>query len=106
LLFVTGNGVIGVLASLPKDAYDFAERLQTSMNKHIQGVGGLKHAEWRSFRHMLRGKSDPSRNFVDGDLVESFLDLKVEQADVVAADMKCDRAEIIRRVEELQRLTH
>jgi hypothetical protein len=55
---------------------------------------------------MLRGKSDPSRNFVDGDLVESFLDLKVEQADVVAADMKCDRAEIIRRVEELQRLTH
>ena len=106
LLFGTGNGVIGVLASLPKDAYDFAERLQTSMNKHIQGVGGLKHAEWRSFRHTLRGKSDPSRNFVDGDLVESFLDLKVEQADVVAADMKCDRAEIIRRVEELQRLTH
>ena len=106
LLFGTANGVIGVLASLPKDVYEFTERLQASINKHIQGVGGLKHADWRSFVHTLRGRSDPAMNFVDGDLVESFLDLRPEQADAIAADMKLDRADIISRVEELQRLTH
>lgn len=106
LLFGTGNGVIGVLASLPKDVYEFTERLQTAMNKHIQGVGGLKHADWRSFRHTLRGKSDPASNFVDGDLIESFLDLSPERAEAVAAEIDVDRAEIVRRVEELQRLTH
>lgn len=106
LLFGTANGVIGVLASLPKDVYEFTERLQASINKHIQGVGGLKHADWRSFVHTLRGRSDPAMNFVDGDLVESFLDLRPEQADAIAADMKLDRTDIISRVEELQRLTH
>lgn len=106
LLFGTGNGVIGVLASLPKDLYEFTEKLQTSINKHVQGVGGLKHSEWRSFVHTLRGRSDPAMNFVDGDLVESYLDLRPEQADAVAAEMKLDRADIIARVEELQRLTH
>ena len=45
-------------------------------------------------------------NFVDGDLVESYLDLRPEQADAVAAEMKLDRADITARVEELQRLTH
>ena len=106
LLFGTANGVIGVLASLPKDVYEFTEKLQTCMNTHIKGVGGFKHSEWRSFRHELRGKSEPARNFIDGDLIESFLDLKPEKADAIAADMKCDRAEITRRVEDLIRLTH
>ena len=106
LLFGTGNGVVGVLASLPKDIYDFTERLQTSMNVHVQGVGGLKHADWRSFRHELRGKSEPARNFVDGDLIECFLDLRLEQQDAIAADLALDRGEIIHRVEELIRLTH
>ena len=106
LLFGTANGVIGVLASLPKDVYDFTERLQTCMNKHVAGVGGFKHSEWRSFRHELRGKSEPARNFIDGDLIESFLDLKPEKQDAVAADMRCDRAELARRVEDLVRLTH
>ena len=106
LLFGTANGVIGVLASLPKDVYEFTEKLQTCMNTHIQGVGCFKHSEWRSFRHELRGKSEPARNFIDGDLIESFLDLKPEKADAIAADMKCDRAEITRRVEDLIRLTH
>ena len=94
------------MASLPKDVYEFTEKLQTCKNTHNQCVGGFKHSEWRSFRHELRGRSEPARNFIDGDLIESFLDLKPEKADAIAADMKCDRAEITRRVEDLIRLTH
>ncbi len=37
----------------------------------------LDHSSWRSFKSDKRNM-DAMRNFVDGDLVESFLDLKPE----------------------------
>jgi hypothetical protein len=39
---------------------------------HGQGVGGLVHEEWRNFYHSRR---QGSRNTIDGDLIEQFLDL-------------------------------
>jgi DNA damage-binding protein 1 len=70
----------------------------------VKGVGGVDHAAWRSFRDERR--SEPGRNFIDGDLVESFLDLAPEQAAAVVGHMGAGHTvdDITRRVEELQRL--
>ncbi len=46
--------------------------------KVIRGVGGFDHEAWRTFTDMHR--SEPCRGFVDGDLIEQFLDLPAEQA--------------------------
>jgi hypothetical protein len=43
------------------------------MAKVIQGVGGLSHTEWRSFHNQR--KTQECRGFIDGDLLEMFLDL-------------------------------
>jgi|EP01043_Picozoa_sp_COSAG02_P009326 DNA damage-binding protein 1 len=43
------------------------------MTKIVQGVGGLSHTEWRSFHN--ERKTQECRGFIDGDLVEMFLDL-------------------------------
>ena len=39
----------------------------------IRGVGGLDHGKWREFQNDRTVL--PARNFVDGDLIEHFLDL-------------------------------
>lgn len=52
---------------------------QTALRKVVKGVGGLSHAEWRSFeneRKVGTGRPEEQRCFVDGDLIEQFLDLR------------------------------
>ena len=50
--------------------------LQDALTKVVGGVGGFSHAKWRSFHNEHRNKTAEARNYVDGDLVESFLDLR------------------------------
>lgn len=104
LLFAGVEGSIGVMASLPPDLFALLERLQAALQKVVRGVGGLQHAAWRGFRDERR--AEPARGFIDGDLVESFLDLAPEQAAAVVAHMGGGHSveDITRRVEELQRL--
>ena len=104
VLFGTVNGVLGVLASVDKDTFEFALNVQNAMNQVVQGVGGLSHEKWRSFHN--EHQTRPARGFVDGDAVERFLDLKKETAKKVAALAGVSAEEITRRVEALQRVTH
>lgn len=61
-------------------------RLQTAMATHARSPGFVPFGKWRGFRSAVRdmGEEGPMR-FVDGELVEMFLDLK---ADVQAAVVK------------------
>ncbi|THU68691.1 hypothetical protein C4D60_Mb08t06530 [Musa balbisiana] len=102
VIFGTINGVIGVVASLPHDQYVFLEKLQANLVKVIKGVGGLSHEQWRSFNN--EKKTVDSRNFLDGDLIESFLDLSRSRMDEIASSMGVTLDELCKRVEELTRL--
>ncbi|OAY75001.1 DNA damage-binding protein 1a [Ananas comosus] len=102
VIFGTVNGVIGVVASLPHDQYLFLERLQSNLVKVIKGVGGLSHEQWRSFNN--EKKTADARNFLDGDLIESFLDLSRSRMEEVSKAMGVPVEELCRRVEEMTRL--
>jgi DNA damage-binding protein 1 len=102
VIFGTINGVIGVIASLPHEQYVFLEKLQSSLRKVIKGVGGLSHEQWRSFNN--EKKTVEARNFLDGDLIESFLDLNRNKMDEVSQAMEVSVEELVKRVEELTRL--
>jgi DNA damage-binding protein 1 len=54
---------------------------QDALRKVVRGVGGLEHAEFRAFRS--ERKVSESRGFVDGDLIETFLDLSPSDAEQV-----------------------
>jgi len=86
LLFGTVNGSIGVIFSISQESYDFFFRLQRALSKIIKGVGGFNHEEFRSF-YNSRTTSE-SKNFIDGDLIESFLDLSKENMEQVVQLMK------------------
>ena len=47
---------------------------------------------------------DPSLNFIDGDLIECFLDLKLAAQTEIATALRVPVDEVLRRVEELSRM--
>jgi DNA damage-binding protein 1 len=73
LIFATINGVIGVIANLDEMQYNLLKNLEVALSEVIKGVGELSHSEWRSFRNERVTK--PCTGFIDGDLIEGFLDL-------------------------------
>lgn len=121
LIYGTVNGSVGVIATLPKEAYQFFAKLQNKLTTVIKGVGGFSHAEypftflklqsffltvvtWRSFTN--ERKTIESKNFVDGDLIESFLDLSPEKMNEVAKSLEVSVEELTKKIETLQRAIH
>ncbi|DBA79836.1 TPA: hypothetical protein ACH3X2_007673 [Trebouxia sp. C0005] len=104
LLFGTILGIIGVIASIPREQYEFLARLQDCMRQAVNGVGGLSHEEWRSFSS--ERKKGECKNFIDGDLIEQFTDLKRDTMQWVVDRMGdgVTIEELSKTVEELSRL--
>ncbi|KAH8956048.1 hypothetical protein BDL97_07G017700 [Sphagnum fallax] len=102
VIFGTVNGVIGVVASLPQEQYLFLHKLQQCLVKVIKGVGNLSHEQWRSF---CNGRETvDAHNFLDGDLIESFLDLSRSHMEDIAISLDVPIEELCKQVEELTRL--
>ena len=68
----------------------------------INGVGGLSHEQWRSFNN--EKKTVDAKNFLDGDLIETFLDLSHSRMEKIGKTMNTIVEELYERVEELTRL--
>jgi|TARA_B110000208_G_C11540925_1_gene347939 hypothetical protein len=89
LVFGTVSGRIGVVARLTESQFYFLLQLQTSLNSVIKSVGDLSHDEWRSFHNDRRytTKESKSKHFIDGDIIEKFLDLDKTLQEKVAVLM-------------------
>mmetsp|Transcript_30515 Transcript_30515/g.37255 ORF Transcript_30515/g.37255 Transcript_30515/m.37255 type:complete len:945 (+) Transcript_30515:2-2836(+) len=87
-LYATVDGSIGVILGLSQSTFAFFNTLERAMAKEIPGLGELSHDEFRAFE--AERKLHPRRGFVDGDLVESFLDLRREQMEIVVKFMNED----------------
>lgn len=102
LLFATVNGVLGVLATLPPDDYALLSKVQTNLARVVHGVGGLSHQKWREFR--TERKTQDATNFIDGDLIETFLSLDRFKMEKVVEGIDVSVDELCKRIEDLQRL--
>eukprot|EP01041_Mallomonas_annulata_P009800 gene9800-20388_t len=90
VLFGTVTGALGAIMTLSEASFRFFSALERAVNLVIPGVGGLSHSEWRSFFN--NRKQAPQRNFVDGDMVEIFLDLKEEDMALAVRHLNGDLA--------------
>lgn len=90
VLFGTINGQIGMVLSLPKEKFEFLDRLQTAMEKVkllteqrstffkvVRPLGMFDHRDYRRFWNERQSKE--TKNFIDGDLIEQFLDLRKDE---------------------------
>uniref|UniRef100_A0A4W3IFP2 DNA damage-binding protein 1 n=1 Tax=Callorhinchus milii TaxID=7868 RepID=A0A4W3IFP2_CALMI len=115
VLFGTVNGMIGLVTSLSESWYNFLLDVQNRLNKVIKSVGKIEHLVWRGWRsfHSER-KTEPATGFIDGDLIESFLDLNRTKMQEVAVGLQIDDGsgmkreatvdDLIKIVEELTRI--
>ncbi len=106
LVFGTVSGMIGVIASISAEQYHFFAKLQQHITAVIKGIGGFKHKEWRAFSN--ERKTVDADKFIDGDLIESFLDLSRDKMQEIAAAFGADVSaeDICKRIETLAQMTH
>jgi DNA damage-binding protein 1 len=104
LIFGTVNGVIGVVATLPQNIYNILSKVQQNLTKVIKGIGGFQHYKWRKF--INDRKECDAKNFLDGDLIESFLDLKIDKMNEVVKGIDISVEELTKLIENIQQATH
>ena len=67
------SGYIGLILQLPISLYQLLISLQLALAEYVPSVGKIDHNTWRSIKSDQH--SDVSRGFIDGDLIETYLDL-------------------------------
>lgn len=77
ILYGTVSGAIGLVTQIPADFYEFLRSLEARLALTIKSVGKIDHSFYRSYTTDM--KQEPCEGFIDGDLVESFLDLSREK---------------------------
>lgn len=73
---------LGLVTQIPQDFYEFLLDLQNKLSSVIKSVGKIEHSYWRAFHTDM--KTDNSEGFIDGDLIENFLDLSQDKMKEVA----------------------
>merc|ERR1719498_1805831 len=94
LIFGCVSGMIGVVIPLSKTTFDLLSRMCFSLSAVVKGVGGFSHHSWRAFKSDKRRNLN-SKGFLDGDLLESFLDPSQVQKKKVVDEMN-KRAAVIK----------
>lgn len=87
-LYCTVVGSIGSCLGLDGPTAAFFCALERCMARAIRPVGGLGHSEFRAF--VAEKRHHPSRGFVDGDFIESFLDHDRTTMERIVAEMNED----------------
>lgn len=102
-VFGTVSGALGVIAQITKQQFDFLCNVQDAMREKVKTVGGLLHSHYRGFLRSSGYEKD-SRNFIDGDFVESYLELSRDKQEAIAEAANLDADDIIHRLEDFSRL--
>ncbi|UPX18848.1 uncharacterized protein EKO05_0009133 [Ascochyta rabiei] len=77
--------------------------LQSQLGKLVPAPGNMDIARYRAFKNQVRESEEPYR-FVDGELVEKFLDLSEEDQKKACSELEGDVEEVKALVEGLRRL--
>ncbi|EMC91732.1 hypothetical protein BAUCODRAFT_116696 [Baudoinia panamericana UAMH 10762] len=101
----TVEGSIYLFALISPGKQDLLMRLQALLAERVKSPGHVPFAKWRGFRSQVRdmGGEGPTR-FVDGELVERYLEAPVEVQVDVASELGREVEELRGMVEGLRRM--
>jgi DNA damage-binding protein 1 len=75
------SGAIVTVVPINEDTFHVLSTLQKCLGSVVHGIGGLSRDEWRNFQNERRVGSQ--MNAVDGDIIETFLDMSKDQQEAV-----------------------
>ena len=87
-LFGTVDGTVGSIIGLGGKTFAFLSALQRAMDAIVRPVGDLSHAHFRAWQQDQNRRG--SCGFVDGDWIETFLDLNRPTMEKVVMEMNVD----------------
>lgn len=82
---------------------DLLIRFQDKLANVIETTGTIEFSRYRSFRNEERESEGPFR-FVDGELLERFLDLSEDEQEMVCEELGPNAEAMRNLVEELKRM--
>ncbi|KAL1619731.1 hypothetical protein SLS56_009987 [Neofusicoccum ribis] len=103
--FATVEGSIYLFALITPSKVDLLIRLQSQLAEFVKSPGHYPFLRYRAFKNQVREEEEPNR-FVDGDLIERFLDLNPQDQENVVKGLyaEIDVEEVRVLVETLRRL--
>lgn len=99
----TVEGSIYMFGLIAPNRQNLLMELQRNIAKEIKSPGNVPFMKYRAFKNSVREEEEPMR-FVDGELLERFLDLDNERQSIVASGLDTDVEGIRTIVEGLRRL--
>ncbi|CAO3646922.1 unnamed protein product [Cunninghamella blakesleeana] len=102
LTYVTMGGQIGVIHEITENEYEALLVVQQKLTALMPSVGDLNHASWRGIQ--IGNKIYPSKNFLDGDLLERYLSFTPNEKYQVVKDLPCNVEQLELKIHCLSRL--
>ncbi|OAA77040.1 DNA damage-binding protein 1 [Akanthomyces lecanii RCEF 1005] len=97
------EGTLYLYGDIAPQYQDLLITLQTNIEQHVKTAGGINFHAWRSFRNQTREADGPFR-FVDGEMVERFLDLNEATQAELCKDLGPSVEDVRNLIEELRRM--
>ena len=97
------EGSIYLFALIRQEKQDLLMRLQSNMADHVHSPGNMPFNKYRAFKNSIREAEEPYR-FVDGELLEKFLDCSPDLQEEMVGGLGVDVEEIRGTIEALRRL--
>lgn len=99
----TVEGSIYLFALIAPQYQDLLMRLQENMAEKVQSLGNVPFNRYRAYKTSVRESDEPNR-FVDGELIERFLDCDEQVQESIVQGLNVDVEEVKSIVEALRRL--
>lgn len=99
----TVEGSIYLFGLIAPSHQDLLMTLQSNLGNLVQAPGDMEFAKFRAFKNQVRQEEEPMR-FVDGELVERFLDVDDEVQRRAVEGLAVDVEEVKALIEGLRRL--
>jgi len=99
----TVEGSIWLFALISPSKQDLLMRLQANMASMVQSPGHVPFNKYRAFKTTVRESDEPTR-FVDGELIERFLDCDSALQEKIVEGLDADVEDVRSMVEMLKRL--
>ncbi|KAL8751366.1 MAG: hypothetical protein Q9184_006096 [Pyrenodesmia sp. 2 TL-2023] len=103
----TVDGSVYLFALIADSKQDLLMRLQAAIAARVQSPGNVPFNTYRAFKNGVREAEEPFR-FVDGELIEKFLDCSTTTQEAICTDLGLDKAadveDIRAMVEGLRRI--